>query len=237
MHSKTHLVVTSISHPNSVLKKLSEGCKENGINFILIGDTKSPVDFQLEGCDFWSIERQKSMDFKLTSLIPEKHYTRKNLGYLQAMKEGSEVIIETDDDNFPLPGFWEKRSREKEAYLLENQDWVNIYRYYADVNIWPRGFPLDKIQNQPVSLSGYEKIKIYAPIQQGLADDNPDVDAIYRLVLPLPVKFQGDFNVALGAGSWCPFNSQNTTWFRKAFPLMYLPSYCSFRMTDIWRSL
>jgi hypothetical protein len=25
-------------------------------------------------------------------------------------------------------------------------------------------------------------------------------------------------------------------WFAKAFPLLYLPSYCSFRMTDIWRS-
>ena len=42
--------------------------------------------------------------------------------------------------------------------------------------------------------------------------------------------------MALAEGSWCPFNSQNTTWWRDAFPLMYLPAYCSFRMTDIWRS-
>ena len=34
----------------------------------------------------------------------------------------------------------------------------------------------------------------------------------------------------------CPFNSQNTTWFKETFALLYLPSYCSFRMTDIWRS-
>ena len=37
-------------------------------------------------------------------------------------------------------------------------------------------------------------------------------------------------------GAWCPFNSQNTTFFRKVFPLLYLPAHCSFRMTDIWRS-
>ena len=43
--------------------------------------------------------------------------------------------------------------------------------------------------------------------------------------------------VALGRGSWCPFNSQNTAWWPDAFPLLYLPSFCSFRMTDIWRSL
>ena len=42
--------------------------------------------------------------------------------------------------------------------------------------------------------------------------------------------------MALGKNAWSPFNSQNTYWFKEAFPLMYLPSFCSFRMTDIWRS-
>jgi hypothetical protein len=78
--------------------------------------------------------------------------------------------------------------------------------------------------------------KVLCPIQQGLADENPDVDAIYRLTLPLPVKFTRKRNIALGFNSVCPFNSQNTTWFKEAFPLLYLPSHCSFRMTDVWRS-
>jgi hypothetical protein len=51
------------------------------------------------------------------------------------------------------------------------------------------------------------------------------------------VVFNQGSDVALGDGSICPFNSQNTTWFKEAFELLYLPSYCSFRMTDIWRSL
>ena len=76
---------------------------------------------------------------------------------------------------------------------------------------------------------------IYCPIQQGLADENPDVDAIYRLTFPLPVNFKQIDPIAL-LGTWSPFNSQNTTWFSEAFPLLYLPYYCSFRMTDIWRS-
>ena len=74
------------------------------------------------------------------------------------------------------------------------------------------------------------------PIQQGLANGNPDVDAIYRLVLDLPQRFYGRRKVALGRGAWCPFNSQNTTWWKVAFPLLYLPACCSFRMTDIIRS-
>jgi hypothetical protein len=62
------------------------------------------------------------------------------------------------------------------------------------------------------------------------------VDALYRLLLPLPQFFDKDKSVILGRGAWCPFNSQNTTWFKRAFRLMYLPVHCSFRMTDIWRS-
>jgi len=56
------------------------------------------------------------------------------------------------------------------------------------------------------------------------------------LTLPLPLSFSNNDSVALGKNTICPFNSQNTTWFEEAYPLMYLPSYCSFRMTDIWRS-
>jgi hypothetical protein len=75
-------------------------------------------------------------------------------------------------------------------------------------------------------------IKIF----QGLADENPDVDAVYRMTLKLPFNFEKKPALVLGNGAWCPFNSQNTVWKKEAFPLMYLPSYCSFRMTDIWRS-
>jgi hypothetical protein len=69
-----------------------------------------------------------------------------------------------------------------------------------------------------------------------LADDNPDVDAVYRLLLPLDITFKTPLQIALRQNAWSPFNSQNTVFYREAFPLLYLPAYCSFRMTDIWRS-
>ena len=53
---------------------------------------------------------------------------------------------------------------------------------------------------------------------------------------PCPGIFAADRRIILGQGARCPFNSQNTTWWEDAFPLLYLPAYCSFRMTDIWRS-
>ena len=96
--------------------------------------------------------------------------------------------------------------------------------------------PLECARAPVPSLDECPARELQCPIQQGLADDNPDVDAIYRLILPLPVRFRRDRRVALDRGVWCPFNSQNTAFWPEAYPLLYLPSYCSFRMTDIWRS-
>jgi hypothetical protein len=112
-----------------------------------------------------------------------------------------------------------------------------VYRYFSDRMIWPRGFPLEAVRTDVPPADNLPVVHVHAPIQQGLADENPDVDAIYRLLFPLPQSFGVRREpILVGRGSWCPFNSQNTTWFEEAFPLLYLPSTCSFRMTDIWRS-
>jgi hypothetical protein len=44
--------------------------------------------------------------------VPDSPYARKNIGYLAAMREAAERIIETEDDNYPLPTFWQERERE-----------------------------------------------------------------------------------------------------------------------------
>jgi len=235
MQNKTSLIITSISGPNPVLASCAEGSRKHDVDFIVVGDTKSPADFHLDNCDFWSIERQRGMSSRLASILPERHYSRKNLGYLVAMKRGAEVILETDDDNFPFDGFWHERALLQRCNMLENGNWVNVYRYFTDAMIWPRGFPLEHLMEQLPSLETLSEQDVYCPIQQGLANDNPDVDAIYRLTRPLPQLFSDTVNIALCKGSWSPFNSQNTTWFREAFPLLYIPSRCSFRMCDIWR--
>jgi len=234
--SKTALVVTSIAAPNPVLRSLASGAQTRGIPFYMIGDVPSPKDFQLDGCDFYSLDRQAQIEGKTAQLVPKRHYARKNLGYILAARNGAEIIIETDDDNFPEDGFWAERSRTQHVPLLTEASWVNVYRYWTDMLIWPRGLPLDEVQKHPKPLSEIATADCDCPIQQGLADDNPDVDAIYRLILPLPMKFNKGVRLALGRNAWCPYNSQNTACWRDAFALLYLPAYCSFRMTDIWRS-
>ncbi len=232
---KTCLIVTSIASPNAALEALARGCREQNFQFIVIGDEGSPPVFELEGCRFYSLSQQHKLEFRFAAKCPGRHYARKNIGYLVAMRDGASCLIETDDDNFPEREFWSKRQRNQFAGLIANAGWVNVYRYFTDANIWPRGLPLDRIGSVGPPFESLKQRDVDCPIQQGLANGNPDVDAIYRLTLPLPQSFRKKRRVALLSGCWSPFNSQNTTWWRDAFPLLYLPAYCSFRVTDIWR--
>jgi hypothetical protein len=236
MRDSSAVVVTSIAPPTPILRALAAGAVDCGMHFLIIGDVASPPDFFIDGCEFYSMERQLRSEFRTTQLSPQRHYARKNIGYLQAICRKVTRIVETDDDNMPGAGFWTARERRQSVPVLQAAGWANAYHYFTPENIWPRGLPLDTIANQLPDWESVQVQKVDCPIQQGLVDDNPDVDAIYRLILPLPIRFRADRRIALGPGSWCPFNSQNTTWWRVAFPLLYLPAHCSFRMTDIWRS-
>jgi hypothetical protein len=230
------LVITSISSPNNVLKTYAKLCKKSNIHFIVIGDIKSPENFELDGCDFWNIDRQKNLKNSFVDLVPYRHYARKNIGYLIAIQNGADIIIETDDDNLPYTNFLNFFPKQLSAQsIFSKNQWLNIYAYFSEERIWPRGFSLEHIHNGKIGEVQNEKI-FNCPIQQGLADENPDVDAMYRLSYPLPINFKPDLKYVLDKNTWCPFNSQNTVWYKEAFMLMYLPAYCSFRMTDIWRS-
>ena len=237
MNKKPAIIITSIaSADNPVLKTFATESPQRDYHFIVIGDETSPTNFELEGCDYYSLERQKNLDFAFPSVCPTKSYSRKNIAYLIAAKNKASYIIETDDDNFPRETFWIPPKRIQNVPTATKAGWVNVYRYYTENNIWPRGLPLQEILTPPPAWDTLTSQEIDCPIQQGLADDNPDVDAIYRLVLPLPQQFKKDRKIALTNGSWCPFNSQNTLWYPDVFALMYLPTTCSMRLTDIWRS-
>lgn len=230
-------VVTTIQPPTDCLRRLAADLCGRGAKLYVVGDRKGPASFHLPGATFYSLATQHGLPFALARSLPVGHYTRKNLGYLLAICEGATCIYETDDDNRPNDS-WRPREVVTSARVLSPRPWANVYRLFSDELIWPRGFPLDRITD-PATFAGdfaEEETAVRAPIQQGLADVAPDVDAVWRLIFGHDVHFRRGPSVALPAGTWCPFNSQTTWWWPEAFPLLYLPSHCSFRMTDIWRS-
>jgi STELLO glycosyltransferases len=235
-----YVVITTIAEPTDCVLKMHAKIRKFGGKLVVAGDRKGPKQYSLDNTELLSIDTQNSSSFKLARLLPEGHYSRKNIGYLQAISHGAKCIYETDDDNAPLD-HWTMRSEvvsglQKISQSVGGADqWVNVYRYFTEENIWPRGLPLDEINNSFTAVNPIDK-PLQAPIQQGLVNNSPDVDAIWRLVLDRNFEFKNRPSVFLEPGVWCPFNTQSTWWWPSAFAFLYIPSFCSFRMCDIWKS-
>jgi len=234
---KKYLIITTINSPNKVLKDIAEQCIANDNYLIVVGDKKTPGDFELNSAIYLSIEKQLEFYEDFARILPLNHYSRKNLGYLYAMSQSADYIHETDDDNIPLASFWKEPSVPKLSANSKKNVWYNAYGHFLnnDLIVWPRGYPLEMVK-QSNCLFPEPAVKLKTLVYQGLVNGNPDVDAVYRFTGTLPINFLDNDTIQLGKNVWCPFNSQNTIFLAEAFPLLYLPSTCSFRMTDIWRS-
>jgi len=235
MLRKKFVVITTINYPTDAVKKIASECQE--WNLIVVGDKKTPFDLNWKGVYFLSVQDQLMLDSAYAKECPFNHYGRKNIGYLQAIQAGAEVIAETDDDNIPYSSFLVAVDRYVEGHLVKKRGWENVYTHFVDeTKIWPRGLPLEYINESLISKTPLgEKATFDCPIQQYLANGDPDVDAVYRLTTQGEIKFKPN-TVILADGTFCPFNSQNTIWWPEVYSLLYLPSFVSFRMTDIWRS-
>ena len=232
---KKFIVITSIFRPTEAINAFS---KLKDHHLVVVGDKKTPSDWQYENCTFLNIEDQVALSSSLSNAIPFNHYGRKMIGYVYAMQQGADIIIDTDDDNIPYTD-WSFPTFEGN-FLTSKTDlgWVNIYHYFSEQSIWPRGLPLRNINDSRDKLQWQkEKINHRIGIWQGLADEDPDVDAIYRLTSDTPCIFQKKESVVLEKRTVCPFNSQNTAIQKELFPLLFLPSFVTFRFTDILRSI
>jgi hypothetical protein len=213
-------VVTTINKPTKAIEVLHE---KFGSNLIVVGDKKTPAGWEYKDTKYISPNKE-----------PFNSYARKNFGYLEAMRMGSELIYDTDDDNIPNKK-WRLRQAAIRAIQVSSIGWVNVYNNLSEeILFWARGFPLNKLNSTSKEVLLTEDIN--SSIQQGVADGEPDVDAIWRLIFNKKIDFKWDKSIFLTENSWSPFNSQSTWFFKKAFPLMYLPVHATFRMCDIWRS-
>jgi hypothetical protein len=233
MSDRLFVVVTTVQQPTTALAQLANTLRALNVPLVVVGDRKGPEQFALPGAELLTLAMQESGPFRLGRNAPTGHYARKNLGYLAALARGATSIYETDDDNAPMNN-WAPRQKQVQAISLSEGRWANVYAHFTDDLIWPRGYPLECVRYSACKKNAHAAT-VTSSIQQGLANGSPDVDAIWRLILDRPFEFRGGPSVALAAGSFCPFNSQSTWWWTPAFPLLYLPSHCSFRMTDIWR--
>jgi hypothetical protein len=229
---KRFIVVTTI-HPKS--EGISVFENQADWQMVVVGDKKSVPIPSSANLTFLAVDEQLKMDFRLARQCPFDHYARKNIGYLHAIRSGADVIFDTDDDNIPYPT-WKLPVFACDHEAVADSEYVNIFSHFTHEFVWPRGFPLDEIQNANQNhfrLSKTPAVKI--GVWQGLTDDEPDVDVIFRLLFNKNIRFSRKTAFYLPKGRYCPVNSQNSFWNRPAFPYLYLPATVSFRFSDILR--
>jgi hypothetical protein len=226
-------VVATTIHPKTEGVRAFE--KRRGWRVILVGDARS-VHLPSSGpTTFLSLEAQMKLPFRLARKCPLNHYARKNIGYLYAIAEGARVIFDTDDDNVPL-AHWKALPFTSELRARPPGRFVNIYRPFTSECVWPRGLPLDEILREGrASWTPQKGKRARIGIWQGLAEKQPDVDALYGLTSNKTVRFARKPAFHLAKGRFCPVNSQCSFWGPHAFPYLYLPSTVSFRFSDILR--
>jgi hypothetical protein len=238
---KATCVITSIFAPTPAVASFAAAPEFDEV--LIIGDRKSPATYALEGVRFVSLQEQLEMPWCIARSLPQDHYARKMIGYLEAAAAGADILFDTDDDNRLVPGrsgdIWNADCRSEVRPAGRPPRYVNVYRHFTRQVIWPRGLPLECVldpdSNDVQALVASERPQV--GIWQGLADGDPDVDAIYRLTNNQACIFQEAPAVSLAPGVVCPFNSQNTAFARTLLPLMYLPAWVTFRYTDILRGL
>lgn len=228
--SGTYVVITTINEKTEAVCAF----EELGVGKItLVGDLKSKPISSNKITKFLSVKEQEQLGFHISKKLPYNHYVRKNIGYLYALKEGGEMIYDTDDDNLPYKNWTFPTMDSYRGELIKEAKYFNVYSRFTDELIWPRGFPLNRVSKPEDWVSEEDNADI--GVWQGLADLDPDVDAIHRLIYGKEIRFNERRPLVLDIGTYCPFNSQNTLWKKEMMPYAYLPSTVTFRFTDILR--
>jgi hypothetical protein len=228
------IVLTTINVPKNVLQFVE---KADGEWIpIVVGDLKTPHEAVKAICKaahgvYLSPEDQNNLGFSYAQAIPWNCYDRKNLGYLFALREGAEIIYSIDDDNYP-PDHWDsyvKLGKQRIKVVASASGWWNCCSL-GDADITPRGYPYWLIHEKPNCTITKKEVDV--AVQVGLWLGDPDVDAMTRLIRNPVVTKYADEDMALDAGTMCPYNSQNTFITREVMPLHML--WCGAR-TAVYR--
>ncbi len=236
-------VLTTISESS---KAVHCQVRLKGWCLVIVADIKSPEEYEMEwaageGNDkvvYLSPETQNSMHNDFVDRIPWNHFGRKNIGYLFAMMHGATTIWDFDDDNMlkfcthetadDAPSIYTaipaKDVENIEAVEPEDHRWPTYNPYVIlgapTLTSWPRGVLLSDIKEPLSNNSTLRSVTVKRKsiaVLQSLADNQPDVDAIYRITMPMPFSFRQIHEtkpLLIPTAVLTPYNAQATLHFR-----------------------
>lgn len=241
---KTALVLTTINVPDVL--KLYRSC-EPSVRFFVVGDRKSDdaatnalID-NIPSSTYYSFERQQELGYGTNAMLPENCIQRRNLGFLEAVKWGAEVIVSIDDDNIPfgLDYFGEMNRRLQWSFnglqFTGHPDTWFDAGYLLTPYAKHRGIPHDA--QREGNIASVTKLRI--GVAAGLCLGDPDIDAVTRIAnhpIVENVNALGAAGIAVHSKTWTVFNSQNTSILRELIPAWGMVPHTG-RFDDIYASL
>lgn len=236
---RVSVVMTTINaRENTAIPEYERVCKELNWDLLVIGDMKTP-DMELEHGKYYSPEDQMDTGFKLAGMIPWNCYGRKNIGYLIAYNNGSDYIISTDDDNYPLDNYHTMidmfNTDSGDMLIGGDKQFLNYLEYFNNTTeiIWPRGLPLGSVWN--TTISGLHRYNKEIGIVAGLWNGSPDFDAIGHMLYDDKEWTFKENKYLFKTSGMSPYNTQNTVISREVLPMHFLPIGIG-RADDIWTS-
>lgn len=248
-------VTTTIKSSAECIRETSKYMK-----VVVIGDEGSvgaySDEINSQNIEFLGLELQAELYPALSSALPNRSFSRKNIGIAHAILAMSACTVwDFDDDNCPTDATAALFRRVMDERGLQNHRaafWltseslvVNPYLLFGSSDfIWPRGYPLDLIEKKeiPRIVRISDTVDLNMDVIQVIQDVDPDVDAIWRLqngVHDFKWKSSSaikDSIIGIHPSKFTPFNAQATLISRSAAALAYLPWTIHGRVSDIWRS-
>lgn len=237
-------MITSINPPRTKILDFVR----LGWYVVVVGDLKTDdllwAEFASESIHYLSIADQGALFPEFSDQLGTGTYSRKNIGYLYAAKNGANEIFDTDDDTYirnEAADFFLNLNG-VQYFSVGSEDYFNPYSFFQpNSGLWPRGYPLRKVATDrfewktfPESIETKKFIEF--DILQTLVNLEPDVDSIYRMTVgdgavDFPVTNE---IVMIKKPMVAPANTQSTFWKNRAkFELLYIPRSVSFRFSDI----
>ena len=226
-----YIITTTINKPTEAIHKFDQ---MKGWKLIVVGDKKTPTNYNLINGIYLNPEDQENYDKDLSDAIGWNCIQRRNFGLIKAFELGAEVIATIDDDNIPLDN-WGKNlmvSKNIELNYYETDemafDPISVTNYSK---LWHRGFPLQLLSKRK---SKKIRKKVCPDVQADFWNGDPDIDAICRMEHRPECKFENIY-FPFSSNTFSPFNSQNTFLSKKIIKDYFLFPHIG-RMDDIWAS-
>jgi hypothetical protein len=229
---KKVIVTTTINPPTEAIKRFDQ---MEAWELVVIGDLKTPEDYNLERGVYVTPKMQEEYDKELSDAIGWNCIQRRNFGLLWAKERGADIVAVIDDDNIPFEGWGRELMIGKPTDVFFYETELPAFDPVGATNedhLWHRGYPLPLVAQREYSQC--TKKTITPDVQADFWNGDPDIDAICRMEHAPECQFDPE-RFPIAANKTGPFNSQNTFISGEVLKDYFLFPHIG-RMDDIWAS-